>query len=308
MCVEEPPPPPRPPKPSSSSVARTITFIEFSIPEANVFDLVRDWLGSLWFAPEGIKAKSVVSHEARACLVPHWVFVASLKATVTGTEETRTEETVKRKPWSHTASVDHRAICLCAAEDADVRSLVENSFAGSWDTGRLVMHDPSLAREALAQSGAPAAAAAAAASSAPKSRFSAWFANLWTPSSSPKEPKFVELPPCEVLQNIPADEVWQIAHKRIVDELSEECRDAVRRRKEHQNVGYSLSGIRVTFGAESYEYRLVYMPVYLGHYEFDGTQFHFAVSGQTGAVYGDRPWAGIAGTIRKAWTWLTGSK
>ena len=131
----------------------------------------------------------------------------------------------------------------------------------------------------------------------------------WAPAASRSKgsTKFVPLPECEIISRVPADEMWQAAHQQIVDELNRDCRDAIRRRKE-KNAGTVLSGTRITFGPESYEARVVYMPVFLGVYEFSGTEYRFVVNGQNGSVSGDRPWAGLVGTARKAWNWLTGSK
>ena len=68
-------------------------LLPFALDEAAAHEAMTDWLGSLWFAPNGLQAYARKGRKMQGIYVPYWTFDADTKSTYTGERGTVYYET-----------------------------------------------------------------------------------------------------------------------------------------------------------------------------------------------------------------------
>lgn len=136
-------------------VIRPESVIPFSVDDRKVAQLFKDWIASLWFRPNALKALATMGR-IRGVYIPHWTYDAMTHSfweaesgeyyweteTYTDAEGNQQERQVRKTRWrwvngTHDAFFDD--VLVCASKGVDAALMVE---AYPYDTKALVNYDP----------------------------------------------------------------------------------------------------------------------------------------------------------------------
>ena len=227
--------------------------IPFALSESRGRDAMNDWLGRLWFAPNGLKKYARAGRKLRGIYVPYWTYDADTKSRYSGQRGTvyyvtrRVTVMVNGKPQSRTKQVPK------------IRWTPVSGLVARFFDDILVL----------------------ASSSLPKK---------YTDALAPWELSALEPYNAEYLAGFRAEgysieledgyvEAREIMERRIVRDVKF---DIGGDRQRITNLETSIKD--VTF-------KHVLLPVWLAAYKYRGKSYRFVVNGRSGQVQGERPWS-----------------
>lgn len=228
-------------------------LIPFVLTEDAARAAMKGWLGSLWFAPNGLSEYARKGRRMAGVYVPWWTFDAQTRSDYTGARgvwyyETRwvtvnvngrterRQEQVRKTRWFPASGRVARAFDDVLVIGSESLSRGHAEALAPWDLAALQAYRP----DYLAGFGAEG--------------YTVPLANARDRSR-------------EVMARV-------IHRDALADIGGDEQR---------------VDGIRTAYGAETFKHIL--LPVWTAAYRYNGRSFRFVVNGQTGKVQGERPWS-----------------
>ena len=238
---------------ASGSQIRPQALVPFALDEATARKAMTDWLGSLWFAPNGLQDYARKGRAMDGIYTPYWTFDAATRSRYTGARgtwyyETRTvmvnvngraeprQEQVRRTQWTPVAGRVARGF-------DDVLVLASTSLPQAytealepWDLSALQPYDPAY--------------------------LAGFTAEAYTVPLADGAARGHEIMGQVIAQDVAAD------------------------------IGgdeQRITGIDTDYAEETFKHIL--LPVWLAAYRYGGRSYRFVVNGQTGRVQGERPYS-----------------
>ncbi len=241
------------PDPATHRVIRPQAVIPFAIPEREARGRMVDWLGRLWFAPNGLQDYARKGRQLTGIYVPFWTFDAESRSRYSGQRGDAYYVTVNvtvmvdGKPRQQQRQ--ERRIRWSAASGRVARGFDDVLVIGStslpqghtealapWDLGALAPH----ANDYL----------------------SGFQAEAYT---------------------VPLDQGHGRARQVMAAQIAQDVRHAIGGDEQR------VSSIDTDWSDETFKHIL--LPVWTAAYRYGGKSYRFVVNGQTGKVKGERPWS-----------------
>jgi LSD1 subclass zinc finger protein len=213
----------------------------------------REWVGSRWFAPSGLK-KVVRADSMRGAHLPYWTFDDKTRTDYTGrrgeyyyTTETYTTTDANGNTQTQTRQVRHTRWYPASGQVS--RDFVDLTVAAvQWP-------DPEVLR-----------------------KLGPWS----TADATGYEPQFLsgfDTP----RYTVPAEAGFAVARREMAQQIEQDCRHDIGG-DEQQVLSMQTTDSDVLF-------RLLLMPVWLATYRYSGKDYHVHVNANTGEVIGERPYS-----------------
>ena len=228
-------------------------LVPFQLSEAQAREAMVNWLGRLWFAPNGLVEYTRKGRALNGIYTPYWTFDAATRSRYTGQRGTyyyetqtvtvlvngrseRRQEKVQKIRWTRTSGWVSRAFddVLVLASTSLPQAYTE--ALAPWDLGALTPYSPD---------------------------FLAGFS---------AEGYTVPLADGQIRAH-------QIMDGQIRYDVMRDIGGDVQR----------IDSLDTNHSAETFKHIL--LPVWMAAYKYGGRTFRFVVNGQTGKVQGERPWS-----------------
>ena len=229
-------------------------ILPFKIPRNKALQLFREWLGSLWFAPEGLKEQAVREGGIKGMYIPYWTFDTG---TITWYDGERGEDEYHTEPYQgrdSSGNVTTGTRTVTRTHWYKVSGSVQQQFD-----------------DVLVQAGRSLPPALA-------DRLEPW--NL------------AELEPYQdAYMSGFQSEAYQVDLEEGF-ERGRQVMDAALRETIKQDIGgdhQQIHSVRTQF--EGITFKHILLPVWISAYKYGDRSYRFLINGATGEVQGERPWS-----------------
>ncbi|MGR3572173.1 primosomal protein N' (replication factor Y) - superfamily II helicase [Brevirhabdus sp.] len=228
-------------------------LLPFALTEETAREAMSDWLGSLWFAPNGLQQYAAKGRRMSGIYVPYWTFDADTQSSYTGQRGTVYFET-------RTQMRDGKPVQVQVQVQRVAWTPVRGRVARFFDDV-LVLASTSL----------------------PK-RYTDGLAPWDLPALEPYRPEFLAGFRAEAY-TVALDEGFKQAGAHMEAVIARDIRfDIGGDRQQIDSVSTKVSD--VTF-------KHILLPVWLAAYKYRGKSYRFVVNGRTGTVQGERPYSKV---------------
>ncbi len=230
-------------------------LVPFALTEPNARRQMTDWLGLLWFAPNGLQEYARKGRTLQGIYVPYWTYDADTKSTYSGSRG------------------DIYYVTEQVHVKRDGKSVVENRQV------QKVRWSPARGRVARFFDDVLVLAS----KSLPKSYTDAlapWDLSALTPYD-PQYPAGLRA------------EGYTIALDDGFDEARDQMNRMILRDVKFDIGGDKQRVTHVDTAISDVTFKHVLLPIWMAAYKYRGTTYRFVVNGQTGAVRGERPYSKI---------------
>jgi len=240
----------------SKKLLKPRSLLPFKIDKKIAEQSYKDWLKSLWFAPNALKKKAKLNVAVNGVYVPHWTYDADTLSYYTGQQgtyyyvtETRTRTNSEGKPETYTTQV-RKTLWYHAS------GTVTNDFDDV-----LIVASNSLPRKYTQE-------------------LEPWDLNNLTPYKD------------DYLSGFKA-ESYQVDLKQGF-ELAKEIMDSKIRITIKRHIGGDEQRIfSVKTQHNNISFKHILLPVWLSAYRYNQKIYRFLVNARTGEVQGERPWSWV---------------
>lgn len=239
--------------PQNQRQIRPQALLPFALTEAEARDAMSKWLGSLWFAPNGLQDYARKGRRLNGIYVPFWTYDADSFSRYSGMRGDAYYET-----QTVTVMVDGRP----QRQEQQVRKIRWSPARGSVSRqfdDVLVIGSTSLPR-AHAEALAP------------------WQLDRL----QPYDPDYLSGFQAEAY-TVPLDQGHTWARQIMEVQIAQDVRRDIGGDEQR------INGIDTDWSAETFKHIL--LPIWTAAYKYNGKSYGFVVNGQTGAVKGERPYS-----------------
>jgi DNA-directed RNA polymerase subunit RPC12/RpoP len=227
--------------------------LPFALTEAEARGEMNEWLGSLWFAPSGLKDYARAGRPMQGVYVPYWTYDAQTKSEYSGERGIVYYETL-RVPVQVNGKTVMQNRQVPKVRWTPVRGRVARLFDDV-----LVLGSRSLPRKFAERLGP------------------------WDLSAmKPYQPAYLAGFSAEAY-TVPLDEGFTEARAKMDEIILRDIRFDIG--GDRQRVSHVETEVSAT------TFKHVLLPVWMAAYKYRGDTFRFIVNGRTGAVQGERPWS-----------------
>ena len=246
----------------ASRLIRPGAILPFKVPKNKALQLFREWLGSLWFAPGGIKEQAAKDGGIKGMYIPYWTFDAKSTTWYDGERGEDYHETQYYEDEDSNGNTVTRSRTVTHTRWYNVNGTVWQNFDDV-----LVQAGRSLPPEIVDE-------------------LEPWGLKELVPYQDAYMSGF-------------QSEVYQVdlgdGFERAKSEMDDSIREMIKRDigGDHQRV----NTVRTQFDGITFKHIL--LPVWISAYKYGDKSYRFLINGETGEVQGERPWsvAKIALTI-----------
>ncbi|ELR25494.1 zinc finger, C3HC4 type (RING finger) domain containing protein [Acanthamoeba castellanii str. Neff] len=283
--------------------AGRINFSNFLLQKEGIRQKFNGWLESLWFKPAGF-FDNVQSATMQFVFVPFWMFDVKVqtayqgkvcRVVMTGSDaQAKKVESWSEAQGNRSALYPHKTVCAC--QSVQERKLVQQ-FTAPWQVNKIhfgvdrnPQQPPQAPQQQPPQHQQPAEEGWAVGKFFKKIADSVEKAAAM-PATVVKPP-----PPNLLLPALPWEGVWKEFEAELVKLETQECSNKLR----VENGADKVKDVALNYQVQLNR-RLVYFPVCLTSYQYNGKLYRVVINGHTGEVIGDRPYGtGKIGELGKA--------
>jgi DNA-directed RNA polymerase subunit RPC12/RpoP len=241
-------------KAKASRLIKPGAIIPFRIPRNRALELFREWLGSLWFAPGGLKDQAAKNGGIKGMYIPYWTFDAKSTTWYDGERGEDYYETEYYDAEDSNGNTVTRSRTVTHTRWYNVNGTVWQNFDDI-----LVQAGRSLPQNIVDE-------------------LEPWGIKQLVPYQDAYMSGFQA-------------EVYQVdlgdGFERAKAEMDSNIRETVKRDigGNHQRI----NTVRTQFDGITFKHIL--LPVWISAYKYGGKSYRFLINGETGEVQGERPWS-----------------
>lgn len=284
--------------------AGRINFSNFLLQKEGIRQKFNGWLESLWFKPAGF-FDNVQNATMQFVFVPFWMFDVKVqtayqgkvcRVVMTGSDaQAKKVESWSEAQGNRSALYPHKTVCAC--QSVQERKLVQQ-FTTPWQVNKIhfgVDRNPQQPQQAPQQQQQP---------QHQQSAEEGWGVGKFFKKIADSVEKVAAMPttvvkpppPNLLLPALPWEGVWKEFEAELVKLETQECSNKLR----VENGADKVKDVALNYQVQLNR-RLVYFPVCLTSYQYNGKLYRVVINGHTGEVIGDRPYGtGKIGELGKA--------